>query len=350
MAETRSSDPPEELQAIRRLLAFANIAHDDGRPRPVGLGFLQSRALGLDGRHKDYALDEDAPQRFEITTHPLYGEIRTQRHGQLLRRWVRPPGEAEWLPWPPTDVAISAEQWAGFLQEWPPVGYSPGDTSVWRYADPPDDPAALDPSTISGHLTLLQHFVREQLLFPTLSLAQGWMSAEPEMRDLTAHRLQFALTLIARYTLDEPRRVLGFGDVPLEAPPLEALTTLDLLRPIEDTLWRFRCRVLRLERTPAGRGYEAESWPGHLWASVLQAYRGTEVLPALQLAAQWSLVRACKWCGRYFTYAPKPKARGRSELCGEPCNDKFHSLGRAEVRGEPLPPRITGGKRRTPRK
>ncbi len=346
MTEERSSDQPGELQAIERLLAFANIAHDDGLPRPAGLGFLQSRALGLDATHKGYALDEGAPEGYQIYTHPIYGEIRTQRHGKLLRRWVRPPGEAEWDPWPPTDVAIGDEHWARFLQEWPPLGYSPGDKSVWRYADAPADPAELDPSAIGRHLALLQEFVRDLLLFPTLTLAQGGMADDPEVRDLTAHQLQFALTLIARYTLDEPRRVTGFGEMPLEPPPLDRLTYRDFLRGIEDVLWRFRGRVLRLEGALTGRQYEAEAWPGHLWASVLHAYRGTEVLPTLQLAPHWTRLRACKFCGRYFLYAPKPKARGRSESCSEACAVAFTRASAVELRKSADSPRITKGKPR----
>ncbi len=339
MAETRSSDPPEELQAIRRLLAFANIAHDDGLPRPVGLGFLQSRALGLDATHKGYALDEGAPEGYQIFPHPLYGEIRTQRHGTLLRRWVRPPGEAEWLPWPPDDVAISDEHWARFLQEWPPLGYVPGDKSVWRYADPPADPAALDPSAIGRHLELLQAFVRDQLLSATLALAQGWMSDDPEARRFTAYCLQFALTHIERYTLGEPERDAGFGDAPLTLPPLHELTNLDILRGIEDVLWRFRGRVLRLESASAGREYAAERWPGHLWASVLHAYRGTEV-------RCWARLRGCKLCGRYFLYAPKPRARGRSELCSGECAVAFSRQSAVELRKSADSPRITKGKPR----
>ncbi len=335
---------------IDRLLAFANLGHDDGKPRPLGMGFLQSRALGLDATHREYALDEGAPQKYRLEDHTFFGEVRTQTHGGIVRRWIRPAGDADWTPAPPLEAPVTPEAWAGYLDAYPPPGHQPGAKSKWVFHE------ATAPEALWWHLERIRDAIRTWLLEPTwllMQAEQGSLEADAAERDLYVKSLRLALAFTARYSLwpdanVAPQRLQGAANV-VTLPPLEQVTFPLVVKVVETAFWRYRGRVLwQAEPTPH---YVADAWPGHAWALVLTAFGSDRRWPDFPLdptefakrwsdvtpGPEWRALRGCHWCGRYFRYIHRPKTGGRRDFCSDGCAVKFSNSGRAELRKNPPP-------------
>ncbi len=365
MEEERLSNSPESTQALDWLLAFCNIGHDVGRPRPPRDRALHSRFLGFGGK-VGYGLDPKRPPQTELPPDPLDALFGVERGWQefrgVIKGYIRPRGTGveSWVPAKHEGPALTEKMVRDFLQE-----------------DPPRPTLALACATISPSgeivpetliaLEQIQEVVRFALLEPQwyshvllaeeiaqlpsaesrkskdIEQARDWYAEHEQEHALFGRLPEVLLRYAFRYCagrdpvtrehLATPKQPVPF----LRDEAAAGWTFGDLVDSwtwlIEWIVWNYRAPV-RLEHrsgTLHAAHWDAESLPGLVWAEVLNAAFS---VPSGQRALGdpvWTALRCCYWCGFYFWQDARPKGGRSRTFCQSKCRRAYHARGAGDL-------------------